>query len=518
MFKERHKSSKIDTSIDRIHPPSESSDLATRGKNSAWSITNTFLQLQQSIGNHAVANLIQSKAVSSDLMIQRKVIKVAAGSKPKKNWKLIRNGKQYDYYDDGEPEPEINKLEKTREAVDEMDTSNMSELEQSDTELDAQTKTTPLEIVRVNNIRDAQKVVHKKMRTDPNSTFGIRVNGTVFRAIGKGTQYFIQTTAPNALKQKDGTQGTGFMPEREPKDPAASGKVGSYEHVVSELEKYKPEDVGTDIYNKFHNGIDYPKKKYTERAKAKMNEIFTLLAIAETFRADYAIALYTGAIRALINGSSFEEVLYKGKGQIEALHPGASSHKDSNISGQLMEQNIGKGSNDSHPTQSKMNINSIDFKKGLERTVNLFDKASNGADYADMLDDHMIKPFESFKNNNNSNNNNSNINNNNNYINNNNNYINNNNNNNNNNYINNNYINNNHINNNNTASSKSLNIQPTDVTNTRLRGNWNTDVVIKLKSSIVISVGQEVSYNGQDYIVKNITKDGWVLLDFIMSD
>ena len=324
--------------------------------------------------------------------IQRKIVTVPKGDATPSTWRYIRSDATQDYYDDGLPEPSTIALQPTRNAMAEMDTDDLSELDESDTELDVATKG-PHKVYRVNNLRDTVKMVHHVMRPNPDATVGVRIGGnSIFRLSGKGTQYYAQTTSKNALVQADDSQGTGYMPARASTDPKPTGPAASYEHVMTELNSYNATDVAQAVYDKFIVGTPYP-VTFSERAQAKLDEMFMLLAIIEPFRADYAWPIFTAAIQAVINGTSLKDAFYKGKGQVEALHAGASSHTRSGVSGQLMEQNLGKGTNDPHPTQPSMNISAEDWKSGADRTLALFNQASVGTDYSSMLQTHMLAPM-----------------------------------------------------------------------------------------------------------------------------
>ncbi|GGG72321.1 hypothetical protein [Paenibacillus radicis (ex Gao et al. 2016)] len=428
----------------------------------------TIMQLQSAVGNRAALQMLQSAPKPVGEVIQRQIHQVKKGKKPSNSsWTLTKSDDQYDYYDDGEDELET-KLQPTRDILDDLGLDDLSSAEESDTELDAQTQSTPIKVYRVNNIRDTMKVKKHVLKKDPNGKFGIKVNGTVFRMTGSGSQFKLQTTSQKALLQSDNTQKEGYMQDRVKGDRSARGKQGSYLHVVSELEGHSAKDVATDIYQKFHKGIDYPDGKYTDRVQGKMNELFAVLTVTEGYRTDYALSLYTAAIEAMKNGNSFERVLYKGKGQLEALHPGASSHTDSKVSGQLMEQNIGMGSNNPHPTQSSMNISHENYVDGLSRTVELFDEAirpgrGKKRGYSEMLKDDLVEPFQSFKRR--------------------------------------------------KLAPKAVTIQPADVSSTRTPNpSWNVDVSLKLNAGVQVKRNQKVKYNGKDYIVKNITPTGWVQL------
>ncbi|WP_042169497.1 hypothetical protein [Paenibacillus gorillae] len=427
-----------------------------------------IMQLQSAVGNRAALQMLQSVPKPAGDVVQRQIHKVKKGKKPSNSsWTLTKTEGKYDYYDDGEDEFQ-SKLQPTRDILDDLELDDLSSAEESETELDAQTQSTPLKVYRVNNIRDTMRVKKHVLKKDPNGKFGIKVNGTVFRMTGGGSQFKLQTTSKNALVQSDKKQKEGYMPERVKGDLKAEGKQGSYLHVVSELEGHSAKDVATDIYQKFHKGTDYPDGKYSDRVQAKMNELFAVLTVTEGYRTDYALSLYTAAIEAMKNGNSFERVLYKGKGQLKALHPGASSHTDSKVSGQLMEQNIGTGSNDPHPTQSSMNISHENYVDGLSRAVELFDEAvkpgrGKKRSYSEMLKDDLVGPFQSFKRR--------------------------------------------------KLAPKAVTIQPADVSSTRTPNpSWNVDVSLKLNDGVQVLQGQKVKYNGKDYTVKNITPTGWVQL------
>ncbi|MFF2092237.1 hypothetical protein [Paenibacillus sp. NPDC058174] len=430
--------------------------------------SSAIMQLQSAIGNRAALQMLQDAPKSAGGVIQRQIHQVKKGKKPSNSsWTLTKSDDKYDYYDDGEDELET-KLQPTRDILDELELDDLSGAEESDTELDAKTQSTPLKVYRVNNIRDTMKVKKHVLKKDPKGKFGIKVNGTVFRMTGSGSQFKLQTTSKNALLQPDDTQKEGYMPDRVKGDPSARGKQGSYLHVVSELEGHSAKDVATDMYQKFHKGTDYPDGKYSDRVQAKMNELFAVLTVTEGYRTDYALSLYTAAIEAMKNGNSFEKVLYKGKGQLEALHPGASSHTDSKVSGQLMEQNIGMGSNNPHPTQSSMNISHENYVDGLSRAVELFDEAvtpgrGKKRSYSQMLKDDLVGPFQSFKRR--------------------------------------------------KLAPKAVTIQAADVSSTRTPNpSWNVDVSLKLNAGVQVVQGQKVKYKGKDYTVKNITPTGWVQL------
>lgn len=386
--------------------------------------------------------------------IQRKIVTVPKGDVTPSAWTYIRSDATQDYYDDGLPEPSITALQPTRDAVAEMDTNDLSELDESDTELDAATKG-PHKVYRVNNMRDTLKMVHHVMRPDPDATVGVRIGGnSVFRLSGKGTQYYAQTTSKNALLQTDGSQGTGYMPARTGTDPKPTGPAASYEHVMTELNSYNATDVAHAVYNKFTAEIPYP-STFSVRAQAKLDEMFMLLAIIEPFRADYAWPIFTAAIQAVINGTSLKDAFYKGKGQVEALHAGASSHSRSGVSGQLMEQNLGKGTNDPHPTQSSMSIGAEEWKSGADRTLALFDQASAGTDYSSMLRSKMLEPMGF------------------------------------------------------TIGARAID---SIVASERASPFGSAAVTVRLMHGKTLSGGEKVIYNSTNYTVKNVTATGWVNL------
>lgn len=335
----------------------------------------------------------QLKRDSGASPIQLKIISVPKGTKPDPKWTYLYTSKGNVYYDDGEPEPEVATLAPTRDKVTEIDSSGLSDIEESDTEIDFKTKGA-CRVYRVNGMRDALKLKEQILKKNTSATFGVRMGGnTILRLTGAGSQFKVQTVSENALVQSDGTQGTGFMPPREKTDPAAHGSLGSYEHVFSELRNHKDVDVALAMYNKYMNNVDYP-VFFSERAKAKLDEALALLTIAEPYRSPYAYAIFVATIQAIHKGAiTIEQAYYEGQGQIKALHAGASSHKTSGVSGQLMEQNLGLGVNSPHPTQSSMSLSPMEWKDGLKRTVDLFGKASAGTDVRTMLDTNMLAPF-----------------------------------------------------------------------------------------------------------------------------
>ncbi|MBV9786688.1 MAG: hypothetical protein JOZ51_00820 [Chloroflexi bacterium] len=359
--------------------------------------------LQRSIGNQGVQRLLRTSAAATlpapagPLAIQRKEVRVPHGSATSSTWKFLRTEGSEDVYDDGVPETDIEKLASSRQVIEDFD-DELSDAELSDTEIDLRAKSGPKPVYRVKDIREAQKVVKNVMRKDPRRSIAVRTDGSdaVFRLEGRGTQFFVKTVASGALKQHDGTTARGAMPRLAKGDPKATGKRASYQHVASELRNYDSAEVAQAIYDKYFTNVAYP-AKFSIRARAKMDELFVILALAESFRADYALALLVAAIKALQNGESMENVLYKGKGQLEALHVGASSHKDSKVSGQLMEQNMGKGRNDPHPTQKSMSISDAHFKTGAKRTHDLFTKAASGQPFDTFLTDTLIKPTRALK-------------------------------------------------------------------------------------------------------------------------
>lgn len=395
-----------------------------------------------------------SESASGAAPVQRKIVKVPKGGASGSTWTFIRSDATHDYYDDGLPEPSVEALKPTRDAMNEIDLDELSDAEESDTELDAGTEG-PHKVFRVNNLRDTAKLVHKVMRKDPTATIGARVGGTIFRLQGRDTQFFAQTTSQKALVQSDGSQGTGFMPARAKTDPKPTGNQASYEHVLTELNGHSATSVARAVYDKFVNKTPYP-STFSDRAQAKMNEMFLLLAIVEPYRSDYAWAIFTASIQAVINGSSLEDTFYKGKGQVEALHAGASSFKGSGVSGQLMEQNLGIGSNRPHPTNASMNISAEQWKSGADRTQTLFNLASSGTDYNTMLHTHLHTPM-----------------------------------------------------------GFSVGARGIDniVTQQRASPYGSAAVTVKIKHTAKLSPGDRVIYKKVNYTVRNVTNTGWVNLE-----
>lgn len=359
--------------------------------------------LQRSIGNQGVQRLLRTgaaatlPALTGPLAIQRKEVRVPHGSATSSTWKFLRTEGSEDIYDDGVPETDIEKLASTRQTIQGFD-DDLSDAELSDTEIDRSAKSGKKKVYRVDDIRDAQKIVENIMRQSPETSIAVRAKGsnTIFRLEGRRTQFFVKVVARGALKQKDGSTAEGAMPPLAKGDPKATGKRASYEHVASELRKYDSREVAEAIYDRYFKKVPYP-TKFSDRAQAKMDELFVILAMAEPFRARYALGLLVAAIKALQNGESMQDVLYRGKGQLEALHVGASSHTDVRVSGQLMEQNMGKGRNDPHPTQKSMSISDAHFKTGAKRTHDLFTKAASGQPFDTFLTDTLIKPTRALK-------------------------------------------------------------------------------------------------------------------------
>jgi hypothetical protein len=325
------------------------------------------------------------------------------GTKPLvATWKFLKttdDGK-YDVYDDGTKSTPINDLAMTRDALIMVpDGADMSDLEESDTEIDyAGTEKKPItKVYRINNLRDSKKMIDKVLKVEPTENFGARIGsgGGVFRIEGKTTQVFIKPVTKEKLVQEDKTQATGFKPEKVTTDKEAKGKAGAYGALFSPL-KGKGVEVGNAIYNKFiaKPSVAYP-TMFSSYECYLMDEAFVVLSIAEGFRANYSLTLFVASVRALINGETPKQIFYQGTGQIEALHPGASSHSDSGVSGQLMEQNLGLGRNAPHPTTKSMNIKDTDFDDGAKRAKTLFDKSITGKiNYFEMLATHMGPVFE----------------------------------------------------------------------------------------------------------------------------
>ena len=365
----------------------------------------------------------------------------------------------YEIYEDGTPDIPINALAMTRDATSLMlpDPSSMSDLEESDTEIDyARTeKRRVKKVYRINNLRDTRKL-QKVLKANPTDVVGVRtgVGGSVFRIIGETTQVVVKGVAKAKLVQSDKTQALGYKPERVSEDLKPTGSVGSYGALFSPLRK-KGKAVGKAIYNKY---IKKPSEAYPVTFTATegylMDEAFTVLTIAEGFRADYGLPLFVAAVRALIRGESPEAVFYKGKGQLEALHPGASSFSVSKVSGQLMEQNLGLGENAPHPTRTSMNISSDDFDDGARRTKMLFDRATTGGEnYFSMLTTHMLPSF--------------------------------------------------------TIGARDI----TKLTRTERASPFaGATVSLRLKGGITVREGDKVIYKKTNYEVKNVTPTGWVQL------
>ncbi|HEU4326580.1 MAG TPA: hypothetical protein VFS21_25790 [Roseiflexaceae bacterium] len=477
-----------------------------------WTRPADLLSLQRSVGNQAVQRLLSStpRPDTGGMPIQRKEVRVPTGSPTASTWTFLRTENGYDVYDDGLPETDLEKLASTREVIDAFN-DDLSDAEESDTELDLKAKSGKKKVYRVNNIRDARKVV-KIMHSNPTTGIGVRMGGSgaMFRLEGRSTQFYVKTVSKAALKQGDGTQGKGAMPPRGKKDPKPTGKPATYEHVVTELKNYKDVDVAKAIWDKYFSGKAYP-NSFSERAQAKMDEMVVLLSLAEPFRAQYAFGLLVASIHALQNGMSMKEVLYQGKGQLEALHVGASSHSVSGVSGQLMEQNMGKGRNDPHPTQKSMSIDNATFKTGAKRTRQLFEAATTKP-FGDFLKQNLDEPVRAFKKRKLSH----------------------------------------------TPTAGSTTVPPTTTsapppttttvlpTNTTVplststpspktgaplslvstvtvidgyvakerlpSGRWDARIVVTLNSGITLTKGQKVQYKGTVYVVKNVTKTGLVLL------
>ena len=326
-------------------------------------------------------------------VIQRVEKKVKKGDDPPQGWKFLRTEGKRDIYDDGQP-ADIDVLKPTRDVIGEIDPDELSDISESETEIDPKTK--PKKVYRVNNPRDVVKLTEKVLHKNSNENFGARIGGgTVFRLQGKGTQFFVNTVAEGKLGKRSGTA-TGATPKRPKTAPKPTGSKGSYQHVVSELRNYTPEEVGQVIYDRFISKATKPyPAQFSEYAKAKMDEMITLLAIAEGYRTTYALGLFVAAVRALMAGRSFEDVLYKGTGQLDALHPGASSVTKSKVSGQLMEQNLGLGYNAPHPTQKSTDLKPEQFEYGAQRARELFEVASSGTTPEQMLRTHLMPHFES---------------------------------------------------------------------------------------------------------------------------
>ena len=301
-------------------------------------------------------------------------------------------------YEDNTPATAINKLAMTRDVMKSLpDGDDLSDLEESDTEIDfAKTEKTPIDkVYRVNSIRDSHKLVHKVLKPNPTANVGVRIGGGgVFRVEGRDTQVYIKPVAKKKLMQSDGSQASGYEPAKIATDVSRTGSQGSYKHVFAPLATKGP-DTGQALYDKFiaTPPTPYP-ATFSQYERHLMDEGFTVLSIAEGFRTDYGVPLFVASSRALINGAGVKKVFYRGEGQIKAYHPGASSHTDSGVSGQLMEQNLGQGVNNPHPTQSKMNISKSEFADGARRTKTLFDKATDtGSNHFKMLSQHMMPAF-----------------------------------------------------------------------------------------------------------------------------
>jgi hypothetical protein len=385
----------------------------------------------------------------SGAVIQRAEQKVKKGTPATKGWTFLRTEGAFDVYDDG---ADLMELEPTRKFMpDNVDPATLSDPELSETEIDPDT--TPLKVYRTNNIRDAMKLKRKVLDQDPNANVGTRVGGgTVFRLEGKGTQYYVKHVDAKKLKRK-GIYGTGATPKRAKTDRAPTGKQGSYEHFASELLDYPSKDVGQAIYDKFiaKPSVAYP-AKFSERAQSMMDEMFGILSIAEVYRTEYALPLFVAAVNALKQGESLKDVLYKGKGQLEALHPGASSYSDSGISGQLMEQNLGFGENKPHPTQKSMNISDDVFVEGAARTRKLFEKASVGTTPEAMLKTDILPHF-------------------------------------------------------------TVGVQGIDASvKTASFGRWSADLAVGLKPGKTLKIGSKVQYKGKNYTVNNQTPSGYYRL------
>ncbi len=332
--------------------------------------------------------------VLQSAVIQRVERRVPKGGAVSSSWKYVRTEGTDDIYDDGVPE-DVAWLEDTRKIMEDIDPATFSDPEESETEIDPGAKAK--KVYRVNNIRDAMKLKHKVLKPNSKESFGARIGGnTLFRLEGKGTQFYVKPVAEGKFLKKDKSASHGSMPKRQKTDRAPAGKVGTYKHFATELLDYTPEDVGQAIFDKF---IAKPSKaypaKFSARAQSIMDEAFAILSIAEVYRTDYSLPLFVAAVKALQAGKTLEQVLYAGAGQLEALHPGASSYSDSKVSGQLMEQNLGLGTNAPHPTQKSMNISEAHFRKGAKRTRALFEAASTGTTPKAMLQTSMMPHFTS---------------------------------------------------------------------------------------------------------------------------
>ena len=356
---------------------------------------NTIIQRQQQ-----QAGTIKQPTNVGPSVIQLAKRYVVKGSVVPSTWTFLKTTKDglYDVYEDNSSDKPLNALGMTRDAMKSLpDEDDLSDLELSDTEIDSADteKRRPKKVYRIKNVRDSYKLVKKVLKKKPTKNYGVRIaGGSMFRVEGKTTQVYIKPVAKVKLVQSDGSQARGYEPKKISSDLPRTGKAGSYKHVMAPLAA-KGVDVGQALYDRFiaTTSSSYP-STFSKYERYLMDEAFTVLSIAEVFRSDYAVPLFVASSRALINGAEVKQVFYKGTGQIDAWHPGASSFSDAKISGQLMEQNLGLGVNNPHPTQKSMNISKSDFKYGAERTQELFDTATDsGSNYFKMLSQHMMPAF-----------------------------------------------------------------------------------------------------------------------------
>ena len=217
------------------------------------------------------------------------------------------------------------------------------------------------------------------------------------------------------------------------------------------------------IYDKLSAGKDYP-AFFSPRARTLMNQAGSLIQVFEPYRSNYAWLLAAGAIRALRNGQSLETIFYKGAGQADALHPGTSSSTVADVSGQLMQQNLGFGENRPHPSGRKTSdLTGAQWFGGVERQAKLFDFAGPGIDPHVMFQTDFLDKIKKGS-----------------------------------------------------APSPAGSVVPKIdqiVASERKPGTWNAAKVVRLHAGKSVKVGQTVSYKNTDYLVSNITPSGFVFLN-----
>lgn len=284
---------------------------------------------------------------------------------------------------------EANKsIQQVRDELDRLKNLEQSDAEESDTEVAENNMTSP--IYRVNDVYDVMKVKRQKLDKT-------QVGGKVYARMGGGPVFEFKHNSPNnffftpippqgkkRLRTPSGGEGVGYM----------ESTSGSYKGITSKLDSSRSKQIGKDIRKKYTRKKPYPQKRnYTQEEQNTMDELAAALYIAEGARTEFGYPLATASLQNMEQGVSMEDVFYKGTGQSEALHVGTSNVKVSGISGQLMEQNIGKGTNDPHPFTSKKNISTKDYEEGLLRTQRLFQTASGSRPFGQWFSEDFAQPI-----------------------------------------------------------------------------------------------------------------------------